>query len=372
MRGDLLVTPTWLRYLAALAGLLLVLAAARSVIGTVVVPRPIASRLTREVDRLVNFAFRLATGHTANFHRRDRVLAGQAAAVLISQIIVWLVLFFVGYSLMLWPLLHTGVTSAFSNAGPALWAIGEAHEHGAAERAILDLAALTSLITVTLQIAYLPALYAAFNHRETDVALLNARAGVPAWGPELLARTHFGLGSGMSTIDTLPQLYADWERLAADIAESHTTYPVLVRVRSPKPLSSWVTALLAVLDSAAMLLALSPSQAPTVPARLCLRSGFLCFQEIASTLGLRAADESQAAGINLTYAEFLDAVAKLAEVGFPIERDPKDAWPDFVGWRVNYEQAAYAIAEEVDAPPALWSGPRRFPGESIAPIRPPL
>ena len=24
---------------------------------------------------------------------------------------------------------------------------------------------------------------------------------------------------------------------------------------------------------------------------------------------------------------------------FPIERDPAEAWPDFVGWRVNYEQA---------------------------------
>ncbi len=49
----------------------------------------------------------------------------------------------------------------------------------------------------------------------------------------------------------------------------------------------------------------------------------------------------------------------MREVGFPITRDPADAWPDFVGWRVNYESAAYQIAAVVDAVPALWSGPRR-------------
>jgi hypothetical protein len=60
----------------------------------------------------------------------------------------------------------------------------------------------------------------------------------------------------------------------------------------------------------------------------------------------------------------------MREVDFPIERDPADAWPDFVGWRVNYEQAAYAIAAAVYAVPAKWSGPRKHPVEPIAPIRP--
>ena len=124
--------------------------------------------------------------------------------------------------------------------------------------AIVFLASATGLVIVTLQIAYLPTLYSAFNRRETEVALLNARAGVPSWGPELLARTHYALGSGMSTLGTMPDLYAQWERWSADIAESHTTYLPLVRFRSPGPLSSWVTALLAVLDSAALFLALSP------------------------------------------------------------------------------------------------------------------
>ena len=78
------------------------------------------------------------------------------------------------------------------------------------------------------------------------------------------------------------------------------------------------------------------------------------------------------AGITLTFEEFLDAVARLNDVGFKISRDPADAWPDFVGWRVNYEQAAYQIAEAIDAVPALWSGPRHHTVKPIPPIRPPL
>jgi len=72
----------------------------------------------------------------------------------------------------------------------------------------------------------------------------------------------------------------------------------------------------------------------------------------------------------LTYAEFLEAVGRMREVGFPIERDPAEAWPGFVGWRVNYEQAAYAVAAPVYAVSALWSGPRRHKVSPIAPIRP--
>jgi hypothetical protein len=76
------------------------------------------------------------------------------------------------------------------------------------------------------------------------------------------------------------------------------------------------------------------------------------------------------AGIALTYAEFLQAVDRMREVDFQIEREPAEAWPDFVGWRVNYERPAYAVAAAIYAVPALWSGPRRNPESPIPPIRP--
>jgi len=269
-----MAVPIAARDVAAVAGALLVLTAAFSVVGTLMVPRPVASRLTRWVDVIVNGAFTLITRPIASYKRRDRILAAQAAAILLGQLATWLLISFIGYTLLVWPFTSGGITSAVTLAGPAVFGPNDAL--GAAERIIADLAAGTALIIVTLQIAYLPTLYSAFNRREDEVSLLNARAGVPSWGPELLARTHYALGSGTSTIDTLPDLYQQWEGWAADLAESHTTYLPLVRFRSPRPLSSWVTSLLAVLDSAALYLALAPQSAPVVPARLCLRSGFVC------------------------------------------------------------------------------------------------
>ena len=366
-----MVVPLAGRVVAAAFGGLLVLTAAWSVIGTVIVPRRAGGFLTKWADRLVNDAFRVAVAPIASYRRRDRVLAAQAAMILLVQLLAWLATFFVGYTLLLWPILHGGITRAFTTAGPAIWEIGSIGLHGAPASLILDMASLTGIVTITLQIAYLPTLYSAFNRRETEVALLNARAGVPSWGPELLARTHFALGTGSSTVDTLPGLYQLWERFAADVAESHTTYLPLVRFRSPRPLSSWVIGLLAVVDSAALYLALSPEAAPTVPARLCLRSGFECFRQIAAAMNLKVPDPSDSAGgIMLTYDEFLEGLANMQKVDFPIERDPAQAWSDFVGWRVNYEAAVYAIAEAIDAVPARWSGPRRRPQKEIEPLRP--
>ena len=273
-----MVVPLIGRSVAAVAGALLVLTAGASVIGTLIVPRQVSSWLTRWADRVVDWAFRMATSAIADYRRRDRVLAAQTAAILLAQLAAWLGISFIGYALLLWPFEAAGITSAFTSAGSAMFTLGFAVPAGPVPSAIVFAAAATGLVIITLQIAYLPTLYAAFNRRETEVALLNARAGVPSWGPELLARTHYALGSGVSTIDTLPDLYTRWERWAADVAESHTTYLPLVRFRSPRPLSSWVTALLAVLDSAALFLALSPKSAPVIPARLCLRGGFLVLQ----------------------------------------------------------------------------------------------
>ena len=364
--------PVAARSAAAVVGAVLVLAAGISVVETLIVPRAVSSRLTRWVDRIVTSIFRVAGRRITDYPRRDRLLTAQAPAILLAQLAAWLGISFLGYWLLLWPFVHGGITSAFIAAGSSLFTLGFAEPAGVAPGVIVFAAAATGLAIVTLQIAYLPTLYAAFNRRETEVALLNARAGVPSWGPELLARTHYALGSGVSTIDTLPDLYAQWERWAADVAESHTSYLPLVRFRSPRPLSSWVTALLAVLDSAALYLVLSPKSAPVVPARLCLRSGFLCFNQIARAMGIDVPDERNPGDtISLTYSEFLEAIERMREVDFPIERDPAEAWPEFVGWRVNYERAAYGVAEAIDAVPALWSGPRHERIDPIRPIRPP-
>src|SRR5579859_1342924 len=229
-----MVTPLAARAVAAVFGSLLVFLSVSSVTGTLIVSRSVSSRLTRWVDLAVDRVYQLAMPRDAEFRRVDRVLATQAAALLLAQLATWLVVAYVGFALLLWPFAARGVISAFIDAGSSLFTLGFAVPSGAVPAVFVFLAAAVGLVILTLQIAYLPTLYAAFNRRETEVALLNARGGVPSWGPELLARTHYALGSGTSTLDTMPALYAQWERWASDVAESHTTYLQLVRFRDRK------------------------------------------------------------------------------------------------------------------------------------------
>jgi hypothetical protein len=361
----------WIRDVFAALGALVVLSTGRSIVGTVVVPRRVHSSLIVVVDRVADSIFHTLTHGIRNDDTRDRFLAAEAPATLLGSLFAWLASILVGYSLLAWPLTPGGLGTAFAATGSAMCTLGAAGSFGSGVHLVGDLAAITTLGTIALQIGYLPVLYNAFNRRETEVTLLFARAGLPAWGPELLARTHYGFSSGDSTIGMLPEFYARWERWAADVAESHVTYLPLTRFRSPQRYASWVTSLLAVLDSAAMLLSVAPRTAPIVPARLCLRMGFTCFAEVARALGADIPQNADPeAGISLSYEDFLYGVNHLARVGFPLERSAEDAWPDFVGWRVNYEKAAYAVAAAVDAPAALWSGPRRHLTRPIPPLRP--
>jgi hypothetical protein len=191
--------------------------------------------------------------------------------------------------------------------------------------------------------------------------MLESRAGTPAWGPELLAR-HYLVGIEAN----LDQFYGDWERWSADVAESHTTNPALLYMRSPHPTNSWLVGLVAVLDSAALYLALCPTVAPA-EARLCVRMGFTCLRDIARAIHIPFdADPLPHADIELPFADFLDAVTRLEEAGVPLERSATDAWPHFKGWRVNYESIAYALANIMFAPPGPWTGERRYPDDAEA------
>jgi hypothetical protein len=362
------------RDVAAAGGVLLIIAGGWSVIGTVIVPRRIRSWLTRGVTHAVAAAFHVVVDRFSSYEARDRILAAQAPIQLILQVVVWLGVFEIGFGLLLWPFVGpAGLAGALEQAGSSLCTLGYLASHTNAPRAIDDVAALIGLGTVAVQIGYLPTLYAAFNRRETLVTMLDSRASVPSWGPELLARAYYGIGSGVSAVDFLPKWFEEWERWSADVSESHSTYLPLIYFRSPRPLASWLTAQLAVLDAAALYLALLPNAPNALSARLCLRGGFSCLTTIARALGVDVPEEvSDTAGITLTFSEFVDALDRLRRVDFPLVRSNEDAWIDFVGWRVNYESAAYAIARVIDAPPAMWSGPRRRPIDHIAPLRPPI
>lgn len=131
-------------------------------------------------------------------------------------------------------------------------------------------------------------------------------------------------------------------------------------------------ALLAVLDAAALHLALIPSRAPS-EGRFCIRMGFTALRRLAELLGWSYdPDPLPEAEIALSFEEFARAVALFESAGLPLERTAEEAWPHFRGWRVNYESLAYRLAEWVLAPRAPWSGERRHLALALEmPRRPP-
>jgi hypothetical protein len=355
------------RWIGFGAGLLLAVFTFLSVLRTLIVPRAYTSRLAGLLARSIFGLALVLVRRTTEYQRQDRVLAVVAPLSLVGLLFAWLALFLIGYTLMVWPFAGGPIDVPFLEAGSAMFTLGFVAGEETGPTPLLFAAAATGPTIIAMQIAYLPTLYAAFNRREVLVTLLETRAGAPAWGPELLARHQL-----VGITDSLPSFYAEWERWAADVAESHATYPMLVWFRSAHAMESWVGALLAVMDSAAMYLALAPSRAPS-EARLCLRMGYTCMRRIAETVEIPFDDDPKPDDlIELTRFEFEQGVAHLERVGFPMERTVEDAWPHFHGWRVNYESVAYALADRTVAPPALWSGERRhLAGPPIPPWRPP-
>jgi hypothetical protein len=345
------------------AGVVVIVVTSGSVARTLLLPGSRVGFLLKRIDQGTDRIFRVL-GHMVSTHeRRSRFRSVHAPVILAAQLWSWLVLYFLSFALLLWP--QTGqLGRALRESGSSLLTLGFAATGRGTAVTIDLLAAATGLIIVALQIAYLPTLYNAFNRREADVSLLAVRAGQPAWGPELLARSHL-----MGAVSELPSLYATWERWAAEVAESHSSYPVLLRFRAANPLSSWLTGFLAVLDSAALYASITTEGFP-LQARLFLRMGFGCLQQLADTVGIPYdPDPRPDAGIRLTEAEFQQGIDRLRAYDFPIDRPLEEVWIHFQGWRVNYESIVYTMAYELDAPPALWSGPRRHPTPQVAPRR---
>jgi hypothetical protein len=100
---------------------------------------------------------------------------------------------------------------------------------------------------LALLISYLPTIYSAFSRRETAVAGLAVRVGVPPSAPALLVRAH-----RIGYLEELYELWVAWRAWFAEVEEAHTSLAALVFFRSPEPDPSWVTAAGAVLDSAAL------------------------------------------------------------------------------------------------------------------------
>jgi hypothetical protein len=102
---------------------------------------------------------------------------------------------------------------------------------------------------LAIVIGYLPVLYQSFSRREVSISMLDARAGTPPTAVELLRRH-----AKHESLDRLTELLQDWERWAADLLESHLSYPVLCYYRSQHDNQSWLASLTCVLDTCALVM----------------------------------------------------------------------------------------------------------------------
>ncbi len=355
------------RWLGFAVGAALLLTTASSVVKTLLIPRASYSAIGSGLGRLIRGLFRKITARVEDLRQRERILAVIGPAWLISLLATWLAFLLLGFALLLWPLKQGGFPAALQEAGSSIFTLGFIRPSGPAPSAIVFLAGASGLALVALMIAYLPVLYAAFNRREIQVTTLEALAGAPAWGPELLARQAL-----IGDVAYLPKVYDRWADWAADISESHTNYRALIYFRSPDPQASWLLGLLAMLDAAALHLSFNPSSAPA-EARPLMRVGYLAMRKLAGGVGIAVTEDPHPDDpLVLTRQEFDDAVEHMREAGWQFERSADEAWPHFHGWRVNYEAAAYALARFLDLPPAIWSGnrPRHRPPPQV-PARPP-
>ncbi len=351
--------------LCFVVGLGIVLSVGSSILRTLVVPRGVRSKLSALVLRVTLALFRMVARRTTTYEARDAVLAYAAPVSLIVTLMSWLALLFVGFAFLLFSFSPLDWAASFREAGSSLFTLGFASTDRGQLTVVDFIAAATGPVVVGLLVGYLPSIYASYNRREVDVALLHSRAGEPNWGPEILVRHAI-----INSTDEMLTLFRGWERWAADIAESHVNYPVLIHVRSAQPMRNWLIALLAVMDAAAFQMSVNPG-VPQGTARVAIRQGFVAVRDIARAEGITVdEDPDPDTGISLTFEEFELAYDDVASAGYAMQRSAADAWPHFSGWRINYEQAAYALAEAIDAPPAAWSGPRVGNLGVILPARP--
>lgn len=339
--------------LACVAGAALVLAVWRVAVLTLVVARPTRKLWLYSGWIALVRAPVMVLARKLPYDARDSLLAPVASVMMVSLVPFWLLLFWLGYGLMFYGSSSLSLSGALREAGSSLFTLGFSVPTSGAPTVLAFLSAGSGPLLIALLISYLPTLYGAFNRRETEVSLLAGRGGSLSWGPEILLRYQWaGLRSELGT------LYQDWERLMADIAESHSSYTILVHFRSPDPRRSWVTSMIAVMDAAAIELARTPSEA-SASARLVITGGASALNAISRALGLPVVEDPLPTDpISVSFEEFSDAWRSLDGIGFPAEVDVEIGYQHFRGWRVNWEPQAYRIARLVQAPPLDWTGPR--------------
>ena len=345
-----------------LAGVVIVAVVLFDVFETIVVPRPSPGRrITRYIVRLSWRFWRWFGERTKSAGLgRDGFYGLYAPGAAILGLIVWLVLLIVGYGLMLFAIrgdldpAPTNLGSAMYYAGTSVLTLGygDIVAAGPLARGVSLVAAASGLGLVALVITFLFSLFASFQRRERLVVTLQARAKAPPSAVTLLE-----VYARIDMVDKLPELFAEWEQWEAEVLDSHVAYPLLGYFRSSHDNVSWLSALGAVLDAAALVLT-TIQGVPRGQAELTKRGGAHLVEDIGNILGL------EGDGAVVDRDQFDEAYARLERAGYELE-DRDKAWRNFERSRRTYAGRLDALAAYWATPSTAWIGSKTPAGSVV-------
>lgn len=230
---------------------------------TVILPRRATGRfrMTRVFYKVTWLPWRWAASRVPHARKRETLLSFYGPLSLVLLIGAWAAALIFGFSLIYYafpmPFIdprggaHSWLTDLYAS-GTTIFTLGlgDVIPQTLLIRALVVIEAGVGLGFVALVIGYFPVLYGAFSRREVNIALLDARAGSPPTASELIRRHSFEGGT-----HALIVLLEEWERWSAELLESHISYPLLCLFRSQHTSQSWLSAVTAILDTCALLIA---------------------------------------------------------------------------------------------------------------------
>jgi hypothetical protein len=350
--------------LEILGGIALIVWVLNDVFTTVILPRPAPARY-RPAGLLTRWSWRAwrryADGPSTPEGREQR-LGIFAPALVMVLLGVWIVLLITGFGLVTHAL-SSEIRPPLPDFGSALYfaaislltiGYGDFVPSSAPSRIVSVAAGGVGLGIVALTITYLFSLYANFQRRELQVVTLDARAGAPPSGTQLLVTC----AAFDDDAQELGQIFEEWERWAAEVLESHLAYPILMFFRSTHDHESWVSAIGAILDATTLLLT-TVEGGPRGQASATRGIGAHLVEDISRFFRFIVADRPLD-GPMIERAEFDDARARLRGAGYVLLPDADASWAEFAKLRSEYAGPLNALARYLDVPPAQWIGDRSY------------
>lgn len=238
---------------AIIAGIVLLVIVLADAFETVVLARRAQRtfRITRYFLIVTWWPYRAIARAMRSGRRREYFLSMYGPSTLILLLAFWAVGLIVAFALVQWGI-HmqlanqvAGFITTVYFSGTAFLTLGVLEPTNNISKYLMVVEAGLGFSFLGLVIGYLPILYQSFSGRERQISLLDARAGSPPTAAELILRERNSPGR-------LEQQLADWEGWAAEVLESHISYPMLGYFRSQHSNQSWLAGLVTILDASAL------------------------------------------------------------------------------------------------------------------------